>query len=444
MSPRWYRAAWALGRPLARLAARGSGKTARAIRGRLGGADALVAWAAARRERGRTLVWMHAASVGEGRQAEVVLQRLVAARPDWQFIHTFASPSAERLAASLPVGFAGYVPADTPADAGRALDAVRPDLLCFSATDVWPELVRQAASRGIRLALVSANLSVSSSRLRAVARSLLGPAYAAFDRVGAIDDADAKRLVALGARQDRVVVTGDTRHDAAHAHAAAVDRGAAHLRALTADGDRRPILLAGSTWTGDESRLLPAVGDVLRGGTSLRLVVAPHEPTAAHLSGLVRFIAAALPGGTCVRTLSDLEARLRAATPPVETAWDVCLVDRVGVLADLYAAAALAYVGGGFGTAGLHSVIEPAALGVPVLFGPRWRGSRDARLLLGARGGRAVGDAASLASALREWVGNETARAAAGAAARAVVDRGQGAAERSVSLLLSLLELPAG
>jgi 3-deoxy-D-manno-octulosonic-acid transferase len=391
---------------------------------------------------------MHAASVGEGRQAEAVIERLRAARPDWQFVHTFLSPSAERFAATLPVAFAGYIPADTPGDTGRALDAVRPDLLCFSATDVWPELVRQASRRGVQLALVSANLAAASSRLGTVARSALGPAYAAFDRVGAIADADAARLVALGVREDRITVTGDTRHDAAHARASAVDRTAPHLRALAVDGDPRPILVAGSTWPADEARLLAAVASVLGEGTALRLVLAPHEPTAAHLSSLAESLPLALGPGVRVRSLSDLEARLpNGATPsgaqPAGAEWDVCLVDRVGVLADLYAAAAFAYVGGGFGRAGLHSVIEPAALGVPVLFGHRWQGSRDARLLLDAAGGRSVSDEATLEAALRHWLHDETARTAAGAAARAVVDRGQGAAERSVGLLLSLLEPPA-
>jgi len=453
MTPPWYRAAWALARPIAGLAARGDSKLARAARGRLGGAGALAAWATAHRERGRPLVWMHAASVGEGRQAEAILQRLRAARPGWQFVYTFLSPSAERFAATLPVAFAGYVPADTPGETGRALDALRPDLLCFSATDVWPELVRQASRRGVRLALVSANLSATSSRLGTVARSLLGPAYAAFDRVGAIDDADAARLVALGVREDRITVTGDTRHDAAHARAAAVDRTAPHLRALAADGDLRPILVAGSTWPADETRLLAALGRVLGEGTALRLVLAPHEPTAAHLSGLAESLPLALGSLVRVRSLSELEVQLGGGSQPggsqdvgarpAGAGWDVCLVDRVGVLADLYATATLAYVGGGFGTAGLHSVIEPAALGVPVLFGPRWQGSRDARLLLDAAGGRSVSDEATLAAALRHWLHDETARAAAGAAARAVVDRGQGAAERSVGLLLSLLEPPA-
>jgi 3-deoxy-D-manno-octulosonic-acid transferase len=441
MTPTWYRAAWAIARPLAPLAARGGGKFARAVRGRLGAPDAIRCWAAADRDPSRVLVWLHAASVGEGRQAEAVLRLLRAARPGWQYLFTHSSPSAERLGAALPADCAGYLPFDTVAETGRALDAARPALLCFAASDVWPELVHQAARRGVRTALVSANLAAASSRLGLLARVLLGPAYAELDRVGAVDEADAERLVALGVRPGHVAVTGDTRHDAASARAAALDRSAPHLAALTHGGDPRPLLVAGSTWPADEARLLPALAALRREGLRLRLVAAPHEPSAPHLRTLAAAVGGALGAGAAVTRLSALEDRAREGGrgPP----WDVCLVDRVGVLADLYAAAAVAYVGGGFHRHGLHSVIEPAALGVPVVFGPRWQGSRDARLLLEGGGGSCAPDSAALEAAVRSWLDNDSARATAGAAARAVVDRGRGAAERSVGLLLDLLEHPA-
>jgi 3-deoxy-D-manno-octulosonic-acid transferase len=441
MTPTWYRAAWAIGRPLAPLAARGGGKFARTVRGRLGAPDAIGRWAAAHRDPSRALVWLHAASVGEGRQAEAVLRLLRAARPGWQYLFTHSSPSAERLVAALPADCGGYLPFDTAAETGRVLDAARPSLLCFAATDVWPELVHQAARRSIRTALVSANLAAASSRLGPLARGLLGPAYAELDRVGAIDEADAERLLALGVRPGHVSVTGDTRHDAASARAAALDRNAPHVVALTRGADPRPLLVAGSTWPADDTRLLPALAALRRGGLPFRLALAPHEPSPPQLRTLAAAVATAFGSGPEVTTLSVLVDRAReggAAAP-----WDVCLVDRVGVLADLYAAAAVAYVGGGFHRHGLHSVIEPAALGVPVVFGPRWQGSRDARLLLDAGGGVGAAGTAALEAAIRAWVANESARATAGAAARAVMERGRGAAERSVGLLLDLLEHPA-
>jgi 3-deoxy-D-manno-octulosonic-acid transferase len=438
MTPKWYRAAWALARPLAPLAALGSGKFARGVRGRLGAPDAIVRWAASHRDAARPLVWLHAASVGEGRQAEAVLRRLRAARPDWQYLFTHSSPSAERLAASLPADCATYLPFDAASETGRALDAACPALLCFAATDVWPELVRQAGRRGVRTALVSANLAEASSRLAPLARALLGAAYEGLDRVGAIDEADAARLVALGVRPDQVFVTGDTRHDAALARAAALDRSAPHVAALGDAADPRPLLLAGSTWPADDARLLPALGKLRREGLDFRVALAPHEPSPRAVRDQLEGVPRAFGPDTAVATLGELEDRARAGGE--RRRWDVCVVDRVGVLADQYALAAIAYVGGGFHRHGLHSVIEPAAQGVPVLFGPRSQASRDARLLLEAGGGVRVTDGTALGAAARRWLADETARATAGAAARAVVERGRGAAERSVGLLLDLLE----
>jgi 3-deoxy-D-manno-octulosonic-acid transferase len=243
------------------------------------------------------------------------------------------------------------------------------------------------------------------------------------------------------------VVTGDTRHDAARARLAALAPRAPHLRALAGDGrDTRPTVVAGSTWPSDERVLLPALVAARTQGACFRLVIAPHEPRAEHVAALERAIRRDMePGVTLVRLSSLLTSGHGAPLPTGNLPsgnwkWDVVVVDVVGVLAELYTIAALAYVGGGFHDKGLHSVIEPAAAGVPVLVGPRWHSSRDARLLLEAGGAVAAGDRTALAAALVRWLTDETARASAARAARAVVDRGQGAADRSVKLVVDLVE----
>jgi 3-deoxy-D-manno-octulosonic-acid transferase len=121
---------------------------------------------------------------------------------------------------------------------------------------------------------------------------------------------------------------------------------------------------------------------------------------------------------------------------------EVVLVDRVGVLGDLYALADVAFVGGGFHDAGLHSVLEPAAFGVPVLFGPRHTMSRDAGVLIRHAGARSTGDLSTLAAALSEWSMDGVARATAGEHALATVRDGVGAAARSLAVVESLLGLP--
>jgi 3-deoxy-D-manno-octulosonic-acid transferase len=347
-----YRLGWRAARPLAAPLSLAGGKLGRAVRGRRASVPTLQAWAARGRRPAVPHVWFHAASVGEGRQAEAVLTRVKAARPGWQLAYTFSSPSAERLAASLPVDVAAFAPFDTVRDVAAALDAVRPTAIVFGATDIWPELARQAAGRGVALGLISATLAPTSSRRGPMARRLLTPAYAALSAVGAIDDADARELERLGVARGRITLTGDTRHDAALARLAAADPAAPHLKALGAAGPGAPpLVLAGSTWPSDERVLLPALGDLHARGIRFRLVIAPHEPSPGHLSELERRIREHLGADVRVVRLSSLlDAGNLEPLPPgnLPSGNQVVVVDRVGILAELYAAASIAYVGGGF------------------------------------------------------------------------------------------------
>jgi 3-deoxy-D-manno-octulosonic-acid transferase len=367
---------------------------------------------------------MHAPSVGEGLQARVVLERLRAARPDVQIAYTYFSPSATTFAASVPADVREYLPIDSTRSVRRALDALRPTALVFSKLDVWPTLVAEARARGVRLGLVSGTVGPASSRLRAPARALLGEAYAALDIAGAVAADDAARLTTLGVQPDRVRVTGDTRHDQVWARARAVDLSSPFLMRLASN---HPTLVAGSTWPSDEHVLLASWLEVRRALPTARLMIAPHEPNESYLTPIEAWAA---KHGVTLRRLGQLNDNV---TP------DVMLVDRVGVLGELYALATCAYVGGGFHSAGLHSVLEPAAFGAPVIVGPRHANSADALRLLSVGGAQSCANAASLASQLIRWLSDRPERDRAGQRASRVVEAGLGAADRSLQLVLELL-----
>ena len=398
-------------------------KPLRALRARSGIIDRYRAWAAAHRDPSRPLLWMHAPSVGEGLQARPVLELMRRRHPEVQLAYTHFSPSAESFARSLDVDFREYLPFDSGDDMRAALDALQPTALVYAKLDVWPTLNAVAHERGTRLGLVSATLASSSSRRSRFASALLHDAYAALDVVGAIDEPDAARLVELGVKRSAIAITGDTRYDQVWLRAQRVDRQSPMLARLAAN---RPTLVAGSTWPADEKVLLPAFARARRHTPALRMIIAPHEPTMAHLAPIEAWAAA---NGFRLD-------RLVAA----ESSTDIILVDRVGVLGDLYALADFAFVGGGFHDAGLHSVLEPAAFGAPVLFGPRHHGIRDATLLARDGGGLAVNDIPSLEGAITRWLDDRPACAAAGAKARALVSNGLGAAERSLRVVEALLD----
>jgi 3-deoxy-D-manno-octulosonic-acid transferase len=392
-------------------AALSEAKWLRALGARAGLIERYRAWASSGRDTSRPLLWVHAPSVGEALQAQPVVELIRSERPQVQIAFTYYSPSAERFGRSLLsqhlADFSDYLPLDYASDVDAALTALAPTALVFSKLDVWPVLVEHAAARGVRIGLLSATLSPTSSRRSLLARALLHDAYARLDAVGAIDAGDAERLIAIGVRANAVEVTGDTRYDQ-------VWRTAANAAGAFPDLAGRTTCVAGSTWPSDEHVVLPGWL-----GSGVRLIVAPHEPSPARIKEIDAWGASHSVASSRLSTLD------RSA--------DLIIVDSVGILARLYARASIAYVGGGFHAAGLHSVLEPAAFGVPVLLGPRHVGSRDAGLLLAAGGGCVVRSAAELRSQLA------TDHERAGRAAKEVVRQGLGAAQRSLAIVDRLI-----
>ncbi|MBA2565170.1 MAG: hypothetical protein H0V09_07075, partial [Gemmatimonadetes bacterium] len=373
--------------------------------------------------RAGSAVWVHAASAGELLQAQPLLAALTAVRPRPPLVYTYTSPSAEPLLGSvLDADLVVPLPLDTRRNAADWIDAVRPRALALVDAELWPNLLRECCRRGILRALVSARVGPASRRARVPWRYAYRTLLRELDVVACADADSATRLLAIGARRERVHVTGDLRVDATLQRAASGEPPPA----LPFPGDH-PVVVAGSTWPDDEAVLLPALRGLRDRSLATRLVIAPHEGGEARLSGVERSLARW--GFTAVR-LSRL-----AAESSMAQAADAVLVDRTGQLYRLYGAANLAWVGGGFRGA-LHSVMEPAAFGVPVVTGPATGGSwfagelRHAGALFPVRHAREAEDVmgALLASRAR--------RDAAGAAARAVLESYGGATERTVAVLM--------
>lgn len=416
-------------RPLLNAVAPFSPKLREGLRGRRGAAARLVEWARTARDERRPLVWVHAPSVGESLMAQAIIGELRASRPDVQVAYTFFSPSATNVARRVGAHVVDYLPWDMPQPMEQVLDALRPNAIAFVRTEIWPLLVRSAAQRGTRLCLINAVLSASSSRLYPAGRWLLKEGYQRLDRIGAVALPDAERFGRLGVKRQVVQVTGDARFDQVHARVQQLDRTQPLLQRLR--DTRMTTIVAGSTWATDEEEIIPAFASA-RKGVPMRLIIAAHEPTAAHLRNLEQRLDAA----------RLRHARLAVVENGTASLPDVVIVDRVGVLADLYSVANVAYIGGGFGGAGLHSVIEPAALGVPVIFGPRHGNAREADELAGTGGGFVASDGAAFASALVELADRPMHRATASAAARDFVASKLGAARRNAQLIAELLEMP--
>ena len=336
---------------------------------------------------------------------------------------------------------AEYLPFDSRSNARALLDIIAPAALMYVKLDVWPNLTVTAKQLGVRTGLLSATVAPKSGRQSGVAQLLLRDAYRALDIVGAIDAEDAARLLAIGVRENVLSISGDTRFDQVWKRAQLVQRDGELLTALASE---RITLVAGSTWPADEKVLLPAWLAVRQQLPKSRFIIAPHEPTPGHVQPLIDWAAhcnlsCKLFSSLQIANASSSTVSLVTQSHLAET--DVIIIDRVGVLGDLYALSDVAFVGGAFHSAGLHSVLEPASYGVPVLFGPQFDMSRDAKLLLHHGGALSVNSVQVLTDALIAWLAEPAARTSAGAKAASVVQSGLGAAKRSAELTISALSL---
>lgn len=408
-------------------------RVARAAAERRGVTARLSRWAEAGRDPDRLLLWLHGASAGELAGTVAVVEELRRRAPV-QLVVSYFSPSAEPILPRLAPDAAEPLPFDVLSECRRALRAVEPDAVVFARGDVWPNFTRAAERLAVPLGMINAVVAEESSRLQPVARWLTRPAYGRLQRVAAVTAADADRLRRLGVASGTIRVTGDAALDSAADRLAAEDGGpAARLRRLLPSGV--PVLLGGSTWREDEDVLLAAAALHASDGERAALVLVPHEPDAGAIASIRRRCRERLGVEPLLWSEASPRRGARAASGSGVPA--PLVVDEVGLLAELYPVADLVWVGGGLGEDGLHSVVEPAAAGVPVLFGDR--SSRPEAEALARRGGGRALAADRAPGTLASLLSDPERREAMGGAARAYVRAGSGAASRAADLVEELL-----
>ncbi|MBK8165745.1 MAG: hypothetical protein IPK64_07225 [bacterium] len=391
------------------------------------GLDARIAAAAAQAQGG---VWFHVTSVGEYEQARPLVAALRQSRPGLPLVVTHFSPSGRHFAERRPCADVHeYLPLDRPAAMEALVAQWRPRLLVFIKFDCWPNQVLAADRAGVPIVLMAGSLRPGSARLHPLARPLYRDLFDRFAHVGVCTEDDRRRFVdGLGVRCP-VSVTGDTRAEQVILRWEAAHGGpvAAALQAL---GGR--LLILGSTWPPDEQLWLPVLPRLRKECPDARIVLTPHEPTAARLGQLERRLT---DDGLSTLRLSALVAATPVSPP------DVVLVDSVGQLAEIYRAGHLAYVGGSF-TTGVHNTLEPAVAGLPVLFGPVIDNAEEAGELVRRGAGQVLRRPPEAVAAALRLLGDDRAHRTAAAAARGVVLDQRGATARSLAVIEPLLDRP--
>jgi 3-deoxy-D-manno-octulosonic-acid transferase len=374
-------------------------------------------------------IWLHAVSLGEMSAAAPLVRALRLKYPHYPLVLTTATLTG-RLRARDQFGDTvdvRFLPYDTPGSVARFLDRIRPGLAIILETELWPNLFMACERRGIPLALASARLSTKSVARYRRFGTLFRGIFSACALIAAQSVEDAERFIAIGAQSARTRVAGNIKFDM-QPDADAAQRGHA-LRASF--GSERPAWIAGSTHSGEEAQMLAAHEELRASRPDALLLLVPRHPD--------RFEAVADLLNRCGWRFTR-----RSGGGAPDGATQVVLVDTVGELAALYASADAAFVGGSLVPIGGHNLLEPAALGIPVLTGPYYSNGRDiARLLLQQGAALQVADAPELAAALARLLADPAERRRMGTIGRHIVESNRGSVARLLELIEPWLPDPA-
>ncbi len=332
-------------------------------------------------------IWVHAVSVGESIAAAPMIRQLMARYPQLPITVTCMTPTgSERIQALFGDSVQHcYLPYDLPWAAARFLDRVQPKLAVVMETELWPNHIHQCARRGIPVALANARLSERSAGGYARFARLTAPMLAELSLIAVQTEAEAERFRQLGARRECVEVTGSIKFDLT-IDPVLLERAAA-LRAQW-EAQQRPLWIAASTHAGEDEIVLAAHRQLLARHPQALLILVPRHPE--------RFAAVA----ELCRKEGFASVR-RSQGEAVGAGIDVLVGDTMGELLFLYALADVAFVGGSLVPNGGHNLLEPAALGKPVLSGPHLFNFLEIAAQLRDAGAlREVSNAAELASAV--------------------------------------------
>jgi 3-deoxy-D-manno-octulosonic-acid transferase len=377
------------------------------------------------RGQGTPRIWLHGASAGDLLSLQPMMKELKARLPGCCIIVTTITNSGLAMARKklVEADVIVHAPYDLFGATRRAVAALQPDLLVLEYTEIWPNLIRAARKAGVRIALTNGRFNPAKmSRYRALFRAISNP-LRRIDCFLMRSDEEAERVLALGAAPDRVWVTGNTKFDAL-----VLDGGAGREEALRVEmglDARRPVFMAGSTHEGEEELLLAVYGRLRARHPGLQLVLAPR-----YVERAGRIMALAVEAGLPVRLRSGGAAAGHA---------DVTVLDTIGELAAAYRLATLVFVGGSFVTRGGQNVLEPAAQGKPVLFGPHMENFKDSVQVLQGRGGLQVSTTEQLLKVADELLSRPDQIEELGTLARRSVGAIRGASARNVEHMLSIL-----
>lgn len=370
-------------------------------------------------------IWIHAVSVGEVVAAEPLIRALLQRFPDMPVLVTTVTPTG---AARVRRVFGdrvthSYIPFETPTAVNRFFSQTKPVIALILETEIWPNLYHACGVRRIPLVLVSARISprsvTSYKRLLPLIRETLSHGIV----IAAQSRADAERFISLGAAEERTRVTGNIKFEI-ELENGVEERGRVFRQETLGD---RPVWIAASTHDKEEQLVLEAHAELLLKHPTLLLLLVPRHPERfATVAELIRkygmpFVA-------------------RTDRQPAAADTQVFLGDTMGEMMMFYAASDIAFVGGSLVPIGGHNLLEPSALGLPVITGPHVYNAQEiADLFIGQSACLMVNDSMQLAAAVSGLLQDSDAAEKLGSAARDIIARNRGSLAQLMDVIAPMI-----
>ena len=369
-------------------------------------------------------VWVHAVSVGEARAAAPLINRLLSSEKLRVIVTTMTPTGADEVSRLFGESVLHrYAPYDYPGSINRFLERVRPKVVMVMETEIWPNTIRRCSNQGIPVLFANLRLSERSFRKYQKVRGMIGDVLKRVSCFAVQSPPDAQRLQNLGAPPEAVQVTGSIKFEVRIP--ASLNEVAQVLRRDW--GREKLVWIAGSTHEGEDELVIEVYKQLKNDYQDLILVLVPrHQERFSAVTKLAR------------KTKFDVVCRSEPKLNLAET--DIYIGDTMGELTLLYAAADVAFVGGSLVRHGGHNVLEPCALGIPVIFGPHMFNFVEISQLTLERGaGVEVRNAQELSAKVKDFLSDPNLRFKTGEAGRRLIEENKGALEKTLSLFSTFL-----
>ena len=379
---------------------------------------------------GTPRIWLHGASAGDLLSLSPMIKLLKKRFPQSCLVVSALTDSGAQMARTRmkdDIDEFIFVPWDTPFATRRAMERIKPDLLVLEYTEIWPNLIRAAKEAGAKVVITNGRFSPKHLNGYRRLFALTGHPLQNIDVFLMREPEEAERALILGAPKERVVVTGNTKFDALAPLESDPAKESALRQALDFP-EGAPVFIAGSTHEGEEPLVIGVYKRLLERHPDLCLAIAPR-----YIDRAARIAAAAESAG--------FKPRLKSAPlgPNANRQTRVAVIDTIGELTLAYSIAKIVFVGGSFCKRGGQNILEPAAQGKPVLFGPNMDNFKDSVRLLVGRGGIQVQDPDHLFRVVDELLAKEDELRALGELALKTVSSVRGASERNVAEMMRAL-----